>query len=100
MSKYTAAAKGIVIPMLPEENTALIPCPEHHGKHQATLYQWPHEYAGVWECPVSGESDSCPHTMTEQVSVPVNYMSFNGPEQAETSITTCSLCLIQLEGDY
>ena len=44
-----------------EPYTKKIPCPEH-GDHEATLYCWGHKYAGIWECDVTGESDSHEHT--------------------------------------
>lgn len=45
-----------------EYNTKQIDCPEHpQGGHTATLYQHGHKYAGIWECPVTGSSDSCEH---------------------------------------
>jgi len=39
-----------------------IQCPEH-PQHKATLYQWPEQFAGIWECEFDGEnySDSCEH---------------------------------------
>lgn len=45
-----------------EPNTKLIDCPEHEGQHKATLYSAGHRYAGIWECPVTGMSDSHDHS--------------------------------------
>lgn len=96
MNKHTIqAAKALIT--LPEEHTTQIPCPIHKGKHTATLYQYPHQYAGVWEC--GDASGNCYHFQTEQIDTASNYMSFNGPEQGETTITVCSLCGVQLEED-
>lgn len=39
-----------------------IDCPEHPGKHKAFLFQHGHRYAGIWECQVTGESDSHEHS--------------------------------------
>jgi hypothetical protein len=62
MSKATKqqinSAKAI---LEPEANTKLIDCPAHPGQHQAVLYCYGHQYAGVWECYISGESDSHDH---------------------------------------
>lgn len=46
--------------------TKQIPCPEHpKGKHTATLYEHGHRYAGIWECPKTGTSDSHDHEELE-----------------------------------
>jgi len=44
-----------------EYDTKLIDCPEHNGKHKATLYCWPHKYAGIWECDETNEGISDSH---------------------------------------
>ena len=43
------------------KNTKQITCPEH-GNHMATLYVFPHEFAGIWECDVEGISDTHEHS--------------------------------------
>lgn len=58
--------------MTDANDTKLIDCPEHPGDHQATLFCAGHRYAGIWECPVTGTSDSHEHDdyQTEDVEVP------------------------------
>lgn len=50
--------------------TKFIPCPDHPNgrahwwdlhKHQAILFCHPGQYAGIWECPVTGSSESHEH---------------------------------------
>jgi hypothetical protein len=63
--------------------TKLIECPihpahearDHHDPddlHQATLYLQGHRYAGIWECPVTGESDTHEHSDYEVETVEVD----------------------------
>lgn len=63
--------------------TKLIECPEHPAHeakdhhdpddlHQATLYCQGHRFAGLWECPVSGDSDSHDHSDYEIVTEEVD----------------------------
>lgn len=50
-----------------DSRTKQIPCPEHGGKHEATLYCYPHILAGIWEC---GElSDTHEHSDYEVETV-------------------------------
>lgn len=46
-----------------------IDCPEHPGQHMATLSCQGHRYAGIWDCPVTGDSDSHLHGNYETVTV-------------------------------
>lgn len=43
-----------------KNHSVQIDCPVHIT-HKANLFVHGHRYAGVWECPVSGDTDSCPH---------------------------------------
>lgn len=53
--------------------TKQIACPEHKG-HQATLYCFPHPYAGIWECDIDGTSDNHDCTDFETViSTSISY---------------------------
>jgi hypothetical protein len=38
-----------------------IDCPEHPGQHLAILYTHGHRYAGIWECAVTGDTDTHEH---------------------------------------
>lgn len=52
--------------------TKVIDCPEHLGKHKATLYCQGHRYAGIWECQLTGDSDSHIHENYEIEDVEVD----------------------------
>lgn len=48
---------------------------DHHDPddlHQATLFCQGHRFAGIWECPVTGESDTHEHTDYEIEDVEVD----------------------------
>lgn len=49
-----------------EAGTKKFPCPVHGTVHEATMYVFPHKYAGIWECDETGESDSCAHNATHK----------------------------------
>lgn len=49
-----------------------IDCPEHPGQHKASLFCQGHRFAGIWECPVTGESDTHEHTDYEIEDVEVD----------------------------
>lgn len=51
--------------------TKFIPCPDHPSgrvhwwdlrRHKAILFCHPGQWAGIWECPVTGSSESHEHT--------------------------------------
>jgi hypothetical protein len=78
--------------------TKFIPCPEHPSgrahwwdlhKHQAILFCWPGQYAGIWECPVTGSSDSHEHADYEVEEVVQDHMGFQGHYQTESEVYVC-----------
>lgn len=82
----------------PVEYTKFIPCPEHPGgrahwwsirRHQAILFCWPGKWAGIWECPVSGASDSHEHADYDVESVTSDHMGFEGHYQTESDVYVC-----------
>lgn len=84
-----------------EANTKQITCPAH-GKHQATLYMYGHEYAGIWECPKTGESDSCEHESTRVEETVTDYHdpgNYYGHGQRTSNIYVCEDCECTVDGD-
>lgn len=80
--------------------TTPITCPEHpNAKHQATLYQHGHRYAGIWECPKSGASDSCEHESTHVEEAVEDHLGFQGHYQTEHAIYVCDACECTVDGD-
>lgn len=80
--------------------TKQIPCPEHaQGDHTAVLYTFGHQHAGIWECPVTGASDSCEHESTHVESVTQDHLGMQGHYQTESSIYVCDNCECQTDGD-
>lgn len=82
--------------------TVQIPCPEHpQDSHTATLYQFGHRYADVWECPVTGASDSHDHDdePTHVEDAVQDHMGINGHYQTEYSIYVYDSCGMQADGD-
>jgi hypothetical protein len=92
--RAVAAAKDMLLGL--EAYTKIIDCPAHNI-HPATLYIWPHEFAGVWECPVTGESDSCQHTDTIEEIIEVDTTRRGEHDTYETTIDVCELCGITVE---
>lgn len=81
--------------------TKQIQCPEHaQASHTATLYQNGHRFAGIWECPVTGASDSCEHENGTHVEETVqDHLGFQGHYQTEHSIYVCDDCEEMVDGD-
>ena len=82
-----------------EPYTVEIDCPAH-GDHKATLFQHGHKYAGIWECPVTGESDSCEHEShhVEETAVDT-FNPVSGHGQYEVQVYVCDACECTVEGD-
>jgi len=80
--------------------TTKIECPEHpNGKHQATLFQWGHRFAGIWECPKTGVSDSHEHSDYEIEEI--EHMSPN-PDSSHywtERIYVCGGCGVAIEDE-
>lgn len=79
-------------------DTKKILCPEHPS-HQATLYLWPHELAGVWECEFGGEiySDVCEHDpefyeLEDAVNDYYDPTDHYGHGQYEYQVYVCGVC--------
>lgn len=84
-----------------ERNTKQIPCPEHaQATHTATLYQNGHRYAGIWECPVSGASDSCEHSNGSKIeTVEVDDSHPDRSDGYSFEIYVCVDCGEKTDGD-
>lgn len=78
-----------------------ITCPEHpQARHTAVLYQHGHRYAGIWECPLTGASDSCEHPNGSEIEVATSdHLGFGGHYQTEHEIYVCVDCGTQTDGD-
>lgn len=75
-----------------------IDCPAHKGQHKATLYCFGHKYAGIWECMLSGISDSHIHEHIEQITEePWPLTPTDTP--ADKNITICSDCGVRVNED-
>lgn len=74
------------------DNTKQIECPEHGNVHTATLYVYPHQHAGIWECEVEGISDSHEHENVYMDSVTQDHMGFQGHYQTEHPVWVCEDC--------
>ena len=86
--------------MATEPHTKSIQCPEHpQASHTAVLYTFGHQYAGMWECPVTGASDSCEHESTHVEEAVQDHLGFQGHYQTESSIYVCDNCECQVDGD-
>lgn len=81
--------------------TKQISCPEHaQSDHTATLYQNGHRFAGIWECPVTGASDSCEHENgTEIETVEVDDSHPDRHDGYSYEIYVCVDCGMQADGD-
>lgn len=81
-------------------NTKPIDCPEHPGKHTATLYEYPHKFAGTWECP-EGFTDACEHDPEryEIEDTVQDHMGFQGHYQTEGRVYVCGVCGVTIDSD-
>jgi hypothetical protein len=75
-----------------EANTKLIQCPhKEHSKHKATLYIFPHKFAGMWDCRY-GYSDTHEHLEYEIEDAVEDYYDpgdYYGHGQREYQIYVC-----------
>lgn len=86
--------------MTAEPYTKSISCPEHpQDSHTAVLYTNGHQYAGIWECPVTGASDACEHESTHVESATQDHLGVDGHYQTEHSIYVCDNCEVTVDGD-
>lgn len=60
----------------------------------AALHQYPHKFAGIWECENAqcGASGSCEHESTHVESVTTDYMRNGEHDQYETEVYVCDAC--------
>jgi hypothetical protein len=72
-----------------------IKCPNCGGL--ATLYCWPHELAGIWQCDSCETSDSCEHKETEEKSIEVDTMRNGEHDTYETKMQECLACRSEVE---
>jgi hypothetical protein len=82
-----------------EHYTKQIDCPEHPGQHTATLYQFGHRYAGIWECPVTGDTDShdCQEFKTETAINTYWSQELEDTIDAEVAVEVCVGCGVAQE---
>jgi hypothetical protein len=76
-----------------------INCPEHPGKHQAKLYVQGHQYAGLWECPVTGESDTHEHDDYQIEEVEVDDSHPDRRDGYTYQIYVCGTCSVGIDRD-
>lgn len=93
--QQTRSARAIVEPDL---HTKLIDCVAHPGAHQAVLYCFPHKWAGIWECILTGDSESHEHTNIELESIePLPITPTDMP--AEQNMYICSDCGVEVSSE-
>jgi hypothetical protein len=81
-----------------ETDTKQIDCPEHPGKHTALLYCYPHQHAGIWECPEGLEdSHEHPEEDLEIEDTVQDHMGFQGHYQTEGKVYVCGICGVTIE---
>jgi hypothetical protein len=87
------------MPLLERDYTKMIPCPAHPNgrvhwwslsRHKAILFCWPGQFAGIWECPRTGESDAHEHLDYEIEEVTQDHMGFQGHYQTESEVYVCA----------
>jgi hypothetical protein len=93
--RAVTAAKTI---LAAQADTKAINCPEHPGKHSATLYCFPHRYAGTWECPM-GFEDAHEHENLEVEDTEVDTMRNGEHDTYAAQIYVCADCGVTVEGD-
>ena len=78
-----------------------ITCPEHpESRHTAVLYQNGHRFAGIWECPLTGASDSCEHPNGSEIEmVEVDDSHPDRHDGYSYEIYVCVDCGMQTDGD-
>lgn len=77
-----------------EQYTKSIKCPEHEDNCKATLFCYPHEYAGIWEC--NDISDTHEHEDTHMEEVEVDTMRNGEHGTYNTNIEICDECEITI----
>jgi hypothetical protein len=72
-----------------------IDCPLHIT-HSAKLFIYGHRYEGIWECPVDGSNDTCPHFDTEVEEIE----DTDADNSSQTSaIDVCVRCKVAVVDD-
>ena len=84
-----------------EANTKQIKCPEHpQESHTAVLYTFGHQYAGIWECPVTGSSDSCEHEATHIETTQVDFFPTPDVDASyDVEFYQCDACECEVDGN-
>lgn len=71
----------------------MIICPAHPNEnHVAFLYLNGSRYPGVWECSVTGESESCQHPDTHLEDTCLDMLGFDGHYQFDSQVCVCDNC--------
>lgn len=79
--------------------TKEIDCPfDGHADHKAIVHQHGHRYAGVIECVLTGESDSCEHPET-RVEETEDWPTSPIDNPRSYQIYVCEICECAVEGD-
>lgn len=73
-----------------------IACPEN-PEHEATLYQYPHRFAGIWECDTCEISDAHECEEFYDDTATTDHLGFQGHYQTETPVQVCVDCEVVLE---
>ena len=80
-------------------DTISIVCPEHpQSQHTAFLHQKGHMYPGVWECPVTGDSDVCEHENTHYEDIEVDTTRNGEHDTYMSRVEVCDVCECEVEG--
>jgi len=77
--------------------TKVIDCPEHPGQHKATLFCVGHRYAGIWECQLTGSSDSHEHSDYQTETVEVDDSHPDRSDGYTTQVYVCGGCGVTIE---
>lgn len=75
---------------------------DHHDPddlHEATLYLQGHQYAGLWECPVTGESDTHEHDDYQIEDVEVDDSHPDRRDGYTYQIYVCGTCGVGIDRD-
>lgn len=73
-----------------------INCPIN-PEHKATLNQYPHRYAGIWECTTCDATDTHECEEFYDDTATSDHMGFQGHYQTETPIKVCVDCEVALD---
>lgn len=92
-----------------QEIVKTITCPSHPNgrvnrwslhRHKAVLWEHGEKWAGVWECLITGESDSCEHEDRRIESVEVTYWPTPDIDHSyDVDVYVCNDCECTIDRD-